>query len=177
MAVAVLVVAVLAVAVLASPAESLAAPGRAGSRAGADLVRSAAAPDAVLPVATLRSRYLAIVAPADRAFAGFQPKLETLTAAVSPSRLRAALRPVAGAIARAGRELYALRREAPVRIARDLVAVVSGDNVVWQGLEDLGRSWGSRSFDLAGWQGAFAAAVRRADASAASLRHALGIRP
>ncbi|HVC24291.1 MAG TPA: hypothetical protein VND23_00910 [Acidimicrobiales bacterium] len=139
-------------------------------------VTTPAAPVARLPLATLRSRYLAIVTPADKAFAAFQPKLDTLTVAVSRAQLNTALAPVARAIARSGRSLYELRRAAPPRIARDMLVVVSSDNTVWQGLQDLDQGWGSRSFDYASWQGAFAAAVHGADAAGATLRSALGAR-
>jgi len=138
---------------------------------------SSTAPATALPLATLRARYLAIVTPANRVFAAFQPKLAALTVAVSASQLHAALRPVAAAVARSGRELYALRRSAPPRIAKAMYAVVSSDNTVWQGLEDLDQGWGSRSFDYSAWQGAFATAVRQADAAGSALRTALGLRP
>lgn len=148
----------------------LAAP--AAAQAGRARPRST-----TLPLATLRSRYLAIVAPADSEFAAFRPKLEGLSPAVTPERLHAALRPVAAAIARSGRELYALRAKAPKKVASDLLAVVTSDNTVWQGLEDLDQGWGSRSFDLVAWRSAFDGAIHAADTAGAALRRALGIRP
>jgi hypothetical protein len=129
----------------------------------------------ILPIAALRKRYLAIVDPADAAFAKFSTRLQSLNSAVSSAQLATALDPAASAIARSGRQLYALRNEAPTKIKRAMYQVVLSDNTVWQALEDLKAGWGNRSFNLPGWQSAFAQAVSSANASGKALRKSLGL--
>jgi hypothetical protein len=129
----------------------------------------------LLPVAEIRARYLASVAPADRAFRVFSSKLTTLTASTTVASVDTLVAPAAAAIAASGRELYALRASAPPKIAKDLYDVVVSDNTVWQALRDLEAGWGSRSFDSNSWQRAYLQALKSGDAAASALRKALGL--
>lgn len=128
-----------------------------------------------LPIATIRSLYLAIVGPSNTAFAKFAKKLADLTPATPAAELKAAVVPAAAAIERAGRLLYTLRLSAPTTVKNDLYLVVAEDNVVWQALQDLDGGWGSRAFDYTGWQSSFSQAIGSADAAGATLRKALGL--
>lgn len=130
---------------------------------------------APLPVAEIRARYLASVAPADRAFGVFSAKLTTLTASTTAASVDKVVTPAAAAIAASGRELYALRASAPPKIAKALYAVVVSDNTVWQALRDLEAGWGSRSFDTTSWQSAYLEALKSGDAAASTLRKELGL--
>jgi hypothetical protein len=128
-----------------------------------------------LPLATVRKRFLAIVGPSDAAFAKFSKRLAVLSPGTTSAEVQAFVAPAAAAVARSGRQLYALRRSASSGVAKDMYTVALDDNTVWQGLEDLESNWGSRSFDFSSWQGAFVQAATTANASGRSLRKALGL--
>lgn len=165
------VLALLACAVVASACDGL------GGAAPAPSTTTTAPSSAHrLPLATLRNKYLAVVDPANAAFARFAGQLQAISPATTGTEVAAIVGPAAAAVATSARRLYALRSSSSPTVANDLYEVAARDNTVWQALRDLELGWGSRAFAFSSWQGAFVQAVTAANGAATTLRRALGVK-
>lgn len=128
-----------------------------------------------LPIATLRSRYLAISGPSNRTFARFANQLQALNSAVTSAQLRAAIVPAARAITSAANGFWCLHLASPPKLAKAFRTVAVDDYVVYQALGDLAGNYGSRGFDIHGWGTSSRQAIVAANSAQSALQRELGL--